>query len=79
MSTFSTRHLTIGSLRELIRDLPDSTPVLTPGQDHAYQACEATVTTAGKAPGKYRSEYWMWYGEENASEGEVPVKALVVT
>lgn len=38
------RAVTVASLRELIRDLPDNTPVLLPDEDHTYRAlCSASV------------------------------------
>lgn len=72
------RSLTVGALRELIKDLPDSTPVLAPAPDHSYRECEANVTTAGKTEGRRGVDYWMWYGQNNACDGEVPIEVLVI-
>lgn len=71
--------LTVGKLRAIIQDLPDNTPVLSPRHDHSYRECEASRATAGKTKGRYAVEYWMWYGEENAGDGEVAVEVLVIS
>jgi hypothetical protein len=50
--------MTAGDLKRLLKDVPDDTPVLTPGQDHSYM-----VPTAGEAfalleNGKHWTEYY---------------------
>ncbi len=40
------RNITIKQLKDLIKDLPDETMVLSPDGDHAYRKVHAEVTTA---------------------------------
>lgn len=38
--------MNVGQLRELIKNLPDTTPILQVSSDHSYTGVSAEVTTA---------------------------------
>ena len=70
--------MNVKQLRALIADMPDDAPVLVPAPDHSYRECAAEDGTAGMTGARRSPDFWEWFGEEHASEGEKPVRALVI-
>lgn len=70
--------MNVGRLRELIKDMPDSAPVLVSVRDHAYRECSVEDTTVGMVGPRRDSHFCEWFGEEHRSVGERPVRALVI-
>ena len=57
---------TIKKLKELIKDLPDDTPVLIPGHDHSYRNANIEVNMVLQ----YKREWFEYHGDEYI---EIPV------
>jgi hypothetical protein len=72
------RIVTVGSLKALLKDVPDSTPILTGAPDHSYRNAEAVITTAVYYP---QEQHWAEdFGDEH-NDSDSPWKrytALVV-
>jgi hypothetical protein len=71
--------MNVKQLRELLATAPDDAPVLTSGPDHSYSLVTAHLTTAAVSRERSRTYYAEWCGKENASPGETPIKAVVLT
>lgn len=68
----ASRGLTVGSLRALIRDLPDDTVVLVPGHDRSYERATANILDAQRQGANE-------YAEVDPGGGPRVVQALVIT
>ena len=65
----------VGKLKELIKDLPDDTPILVPGSDHSYYQPDCSI-----APAEYneRGDWFEYYGDKYMSEGGKRVETTLV-
>lgn len=70
------RAVTVGSLRELIRDLPDKTPFLLPDEDHTYrELCSASVCDVEFCRDTGFHEHY----PDAKIDGTVVIKAIVIS
>jgi len=67
--------MNIKTLKALIANLPDATPVLMAGSDHSYRMADAEVTTALEEDD---NEFTEDYGEETTPEKEYGKRTQVV-
>lgn len=66
--------MNVGKLKEMIKDLPDDTPILMSGSDHSYYRGDVRVGPATINGGDY-SEYW---GDEYLNEGDKKVDVALL-
>lgn len=72
------RALTVGHLRELIKDAPPQALVLMPYSDHSLKTCQAFVGTVMVKDGEYCEDH----GEDVTPEGDEygkRVRAVIVS
>jgi hypothetical protein len=67
--------MTLGELRDLIKDLPDDVLVVVPYFDHSFKEAHAVSETVVQGSG-YLSEFW---DDQYLQKEEVKIKALVIT
>lgn len=71
--------ITVGDLKAMLDSLPDDLVVLVEGgSDHRYLSLSSgEVTDVGRVGKRGRPVYFEWYGEENASPGEIKDQGFV--
>lgn len=65
---------TVGKLKELIKDLPDDTVILTEGSDHSYYRPNIHVGPAEF----WKGDYFEYYDEGNMFEGGKKIEKTLI-
>lgn len=75
------RYLTVGQLRKALEGVSDDLPVLLAGGcDHSYETLSfAGVATVAVSKEHGREHFAEWADEANASPGEKPTEAFVIS
>jgi hypothetical protein len=56
--------LTVGQLKDLLKNLDDSTSVVVDGGDHSYRTASAIVVKAIQSSDGHLSEYYAQYADD---------------